>query len=288
VKMKTIIKKNFFNFLKRNKKEETLKNLTNFEMSLPKNRWEDQKIFVDDSLRPFDLFSFFTKKGKYIEKTFNIHKLRQNDIKLTNNEISKLNDKITVFMSFEDLLLYSYIPDENFKMYYSPQHKEADFKFSFGDKGVVYIYLQDNIQKFIDYVSSNFNLVLYHTGEEEYAHKIIETIDVNKKFYFIYGQEQCHLYFNKENEEIEYLRDINLFNDISNKRKLIISKPSYENILNADNTYLIRPFNPDDIFELILDSIINDLEMIRNYQDVREFLIPKFTIRQSLINCRMI
>lgn len=279
--MKTIIKKKFFNFLTgTKKKEEVLRNLPDFKMSLPDNRWEDQKILVDDSMKPFDLFSFLVTKGKYIENTLNINNKIENKIRYDRN-------KITLFMSFEDILLYSYIPDENFKMYYSPQHKEADFKFSFMEKGSVYIYLQDNIYKFIDYVSSNFNLVLYHTGEDEYVKKIIDKIDIDKRFSVIYGQEQCHLYSNKGNEEIEYLRDINLFTDISNKRKIIISKPSYENILCADNTYLVHPFNPDDN-ELILDNLIENLEKIKEYDDVREFLIPKFEIRQSLINCRMI
>ena len=184
-------------------------------------------------------------------------------------------------------MLFTCIPDENFQMSFAPQFKESDFKFTFKDKSTAYVYLQDNIKSFLDFLIDNFNIVIYHTGHEEYANKVFEIIDPNNKFKIKYGREFCHLYFNQENEVIEYVRDINLFSDISIKRKVILDSGSISNICNPDNVFVFNKFNPDNPIES-LDEIKSKLEELKEYDDVREYLIPEFKMRQMLINTRLI
>lgn len=132
-------------------------------------------------------------------------------------------------------MLYTHVPDENFSLYYAPKFKEADFRIPIGNDTTVLIYLQNNISTFIEYLVSNFNIVFYHTSSPEYANTILNLIDPNKRIKAIYGKEHCHLYFNQSNEKIEVLRDINLFHDISLKKKLIIDSGSISNLCNPDN-----------------------------------------------------
>lgn len=137
-------------------------------------------------------------------------------------------------------MLYNHIPDENVQQQYAPKYKESDFTIEFEDlKSTCFIYLKDNITEFIEYLYNNFNIILYHTGNFHYASKILKIIDVNKRLTNVYGQEQCHLYYNLEEEKTEYIRDINLFCDIPLNKKIILDSPSYSNVLSPDNSKLI-------------------------------------------------
>ncbi len=137
-------------------------------------------------------------------------------------------------------MLYTHVPDENFSLYYAPKFKDADFKVSIGSDTTVLVYLQNNLTKFINYLFNNFNIVLYHTSSPEYSTLILNLIDPNKKFKTIYGKENCHIYLNQSNERIEVLRDINLFHDISLKKKIILDSGSISNLCNPDNGKIIK------------------------------------------------
>ncbi len=50
---------------------------------------------------------------------------------------------------------------------------------------------------------------------------------------------------------------------------------------------IFEKYSPDDD-TLSLDSVIANLEEIKQYDDVREYLIPKYRLREALINSKLL
>lgn len=148
--------------------------------------------------------------------------------------------KITIFMPMDDLLLYSYLPDDNFGMYEMPKLKDYDFKIDLPEyKTFSYIYLRDNLDKFMAYLNENFEPILYTTGEKLYIDKIMNIVDPDNIFKYRLYQDDCHLYKNTKQDVVDYLKDINLFTNRSLKKKILIDNSPLNYILSPDNSIYI-------------------------------------------------
>jgi TFIIF-interacting CTD phosphatase-like protein len=146
--------------------------------------------------------------------------------------------RITVFLPFDDFLLYTFFPHENFSMSDSPLYTNYNYRVDFPQlKSNAFIYLRNDSIEFLKYLKSNFNLVLYSTGTQLYNETIMNLIDRDKEFFGdrIYGDEYCHLVLNKEEEYTELIKDINLFTGIPVTRKVLIDTGSMSELMSPDN-----------------------------------------------------
>eukprot|EP00340_Litonotus_pictus_P006662 CAMPEP_0170528016 /NCGR_PEP_ID=MMETSP0209-20121228/13527_1 /TAXON_ID=665100 ORGANISM="Litonotus pictus, Strain P1" /NCGR_SAMPLE_ID=MMETSP0209 /ASSEMBLY_ACC=CAM_ASM_000301 /LENGTH=316 /DNA_ID=CAMNT_0010818971 /DNA_START=57 /DNA_END=1007 /DNA_ORIENTATION=+ len=243
------------------------------------NPIEELNLFLEEDPTPEDLFKSIRKKASSIQNIPSID-----------------NEKITVFLSFDDLLLYSHVPDENFSMQFSPKLRDFDFKLHFQKQNsTVYVYLRDYAEEFLKFMKDEFNLVLYGTGSAEYNSTINSRILDKEGSVFegrAFGEEQCHLYINEEQEHTELIRDINLFTDIPLSRKVILDNDSMSQILAPDNTipfdaYVPDYFSPESPDETLL-KLIDEFEQIKKYEDVRDCLIEKYNMRQIMINSKLL
>jgi TFIIF-interacting CTD phosphatase-like protein len=144
--------------------------------------------------------------------------------------------KVTLFIPLDEVLLYSYIPDENLGLMDMPKFREYDYRIDLPEyKTFAFIYLRDYYDEFLDFIQDHFEPVLYSTGEKLYIDKLMDKVDPNKVFKYRLYQEDCHLYKNTKDNLVEYLKDINLFTNRSIKKKILIDYSPLNTVLSPDN-----------------------------------------------------
>lgn len=125
----------------------------------------------------------------------------------------------------------------------SPKLANYDYSVDFPNlKTNCYVYLRPNFYEFVEYLKEHYNLILYCKGDDVYNDTILKIIDPEGKLFNhkYYGQNHCHLMFNDKEDIIEYLRDINLFSNISLKKKILVEAgSSFSEILSPDNSKFI-------------------------------------------------
>lgn len=175
------------------------------------------RTIIDDDLAYEDLF-------KHITTTANSTLPAPNE------------DKITLFIPLDEVLLFSFIPDENVGMFDMPKLKDYDVRIELTEyKTFAFIYYRDYLEEFLNYIDEHFEPVLYTTGEKFYVDKIMSVIDPNNIFKYKLYQEDCHLYKNIKSNNVEFLKDVNLFYNRSLKKKILIDYANLNYILSPDN-----------------------------------------------------
>jgi len=164
----------------------------------------------------------------------------KNIIRKANSKISEKpkykENKTTLFLPVDDILLYTYIPDENFGMSEIPKHKDYDFRLELPEyKTFAYVFLRENFNEFVEFISENFEPVLYSTGEKTYVDKLMAVLDPGNVFDIRLYQQDCHLYKDASQNYLEYLKDINLFVNRSLKKKIMLDTSAFNYLLSPDN-----------------------------------------------------
>lgn len=235
------------------------------------------RTIIDDDLGYEDIFKYITYKA---------------NAKLPDQE-GNHKGKISLFVPLDDVLIYSFIPDENLGLFEMPKFREYDIRLDLPEyKTFSYIYVRDYFDEFMNYIDEHFEPILYSTGERTYVDKIMNEIDPNRIFKHRLYQEDCHLYKNIESNMVEYLKDINLFTNRSLKKKILLELSPLNFILSPDNIYQLDKFHPDDFGkeekDETLNYIIQILEILKNEEDVRQYLINNFNLRQMAINSKLL
>jgi TFIIF-interacting CTD phosphatase-like protein len=145
--------------------------------------------------------------------------------------------KTTIFVPLDEVLLYSYIPDENLGLFDMPKFREYDYRIDLPEyKTFALIFLRDYYDEFLDFLQDNFEPILYTTGEKLYTDKLLSIVDPNNVFKYRLYQDDCHLYKNTKDNLVEYLKDINLFTNRSLKKKILIDYSALNFVLSPDNS----------------------------------------------------
>lgn len=164
----------------------------------------------------------------------------KNIIRISKSEIpakpENKKDKISLFLPFDDILAYAYIPDENFGMSDLPKHRDYNFRLELPEyKTFAFVFLRDNIEEFLNFINENFEPILYTTGERNYIDKIMQVIDPSNIFKIKLYQQDCHLYKDSSQNHLEYLKDINLFTNRPLNKKLLLDTSAFNYLLSPDN-----------------------------------------------------
>jgi TFIIF-interacting CTD phosphatase-like protein len=147
--------------------------------------------------------------------------------------------RISLFIPLDEVLLFSYIPDENLGMHEFPKYKEYDYRIELTDyKTFAFLYYRDYLAEFLNYIDDNFEPILYTTGDQLYVDKIMNLIDPNKIFPYRLYNKDCHLFKNSGQNAVEYLKDINLFTNRSIKKKILIEFSPLNYVISPDNSKL--------------------------------------------------
>jgi len=152
------------------------------------------------------------------------------------DKIENKKNKISLFLPVDDILVYTYIPDENFGMSDIPKHKDYDFRLELPEyKTFAYVFLRDNFAEFMDFISENFEPILYSTAERNYIDKLLNVIDSSNVFSIKLYQQDCHLYKDTTQNYLEYIKDINLFTNRNLKQKVLLDSSAFNYLLSPDN-----------------------------------------------------
>lgn len=114
--------------------------------------------------------------AKYNRRLFNYIKIQDRVDLPAQTEFDK--DKKTLFLEIDDLLIHTFIPDENIGYLQNSATKEPDKDLFLEEAKLNILYYErDNLFTFLEYISKNFEPILFTTSQKLYADFIIKQFD---------------------------------------------------------------------------------------------------------------
>jgi len=90
-------------------------------------------------------------------------------------------DKLTLYLEIDDVLLHTYICNENFGYLANPASKDPEHQFFMEEiRQPVLVYMRDYWEEFMEYLKENedyFDVVLYTSGLKPYTERLLKIID---------------------------------------------------------------------------------------------------------------
>ena len=136
--------------------------------------------------------------------------------------------------------------------------------------------LRPCVEKFLNYVEKEFDLIIFTASDQDYADAIIDYIEKDKK-YFKMRLYRNHCIFI---EPGLYIKDLRIFSDIKNMEDIIIldnSLFSFANQLN--NGILITSFFSDKN-DTFLQNVMDYLDYIKKEKDIRKINKDSFRLEE--------
>jgi TFIIF-interacting CTD phosphatase-like protein len=101
---------------------------------------------------------------------------------------TKSSKPLTLYLEIDDVLLHTFLCDENFGYMANPASKDPEFEFFLQEtKQPVLVYLRDNMNEFLDYLRTSredgLETVLYTTGQKVYTDKLLEIVDPKREVF---------------------------------------------------------------------------------------------------------
>jgi len=221
----------------------------NFNQNTQNNPQEisDNQLELNNSSSEINLSNSNTPKNpNYLLRTIIDSEASHEDIfsNLSHISNSSLPDqqgeykgKISLFIPLDEVLLFSYIPDENLGMHEFPKNKEYNYRIELTEyKTFAFLYYRDYLEEFLTYIDENFEPILYTTGDKFYVDRIMNLIDPNKIFPHRLFNTDCHLFKNSGQNVAEYLKDINLFTNRCITKKIFIEFSPLNFVISPDNS----------------------------------------------------
>jgi len=206
--------------LKNLENKNLVKNLENSFENFNSSNKSALRTIVDESQAPEDIF--------------------KNLVRLADTKLPEKTDankkKLSLFLPIDDVLLFSYIPDENFGMADLPKHREYNFRVELPEnKTFAFVFLRDYFKEFIEFIHENFEPIIFSTGEKFYIDKILSIIDPEEKFQLRLYQQDCHLFKDDSQNYLEYLKDINMITNRPINKKILLDTSPFNYLLSPDN-----------------------------------------------------
>ena len=91
-------------------------------------------------------------------------------------------------MEIDDVLLHTFLCDENFGYMANPASKDPEYEFFLQEtKQPVLVYMRDCWQELMDYLKKSkadgIETVLYTTGQKVYVDKLLEIVDPKREVF---------------------------------------------------------------------------------------------------------
>ncbi|CDW83521.1 nli interacting factor-like phosphatase family protein [Stylonychia lemnae] len=210
-------------------------------------------------------------------------------------------DTLTVFMEIDDVLLHTFIYDENFGFMADPAAKEPEHKLLFGEPSgrqiPIHVYYRDHMQEFLDFLKQNKNIIepiLYTSGVPEYTNMLLSFLDPkNEIFQIRLFQPACYIFEKKDEDIFQMVKDISRFKNRDMARSIMLDPQPLNFLLCPENGFPIVKYNAeldnvDGQKDSYLLAIIEQLKDLAKMEDVRPFLRDSYKVRQVLKNSKLI
>jgi len=198
-------------------------------------------------------------------------------------------DKLTVVLEMDEVLLFVFYPDE-YEGYLQSPLRDYDYLLEFKKYDTfLSVYKREYLDQFLAYLKENTEAVLFCAGEKEYVDFVMDQIDPDKSVFKhrIY-QEACSRIVYAEEDVYDFVKDLNRLGRDLSRTVLIDAKP-FVFWPNPDNGLPIIEFGADKVekdFELL--NMIDVLEDLKKEKDVRVALNERYCIRQALEDSKML
>ena len=175
--------------------------------------------------------------------------------------------RITLFIEMEDLLHFSYVPDENLGYLINPASREPERKIFLAEVQTnVWYYPRDHLREFLDYISEHFEPILYTSAEKLYADYMLDNVidpDGSVFRHRLY-QNSCYLLDKPDEDLYEFVKDVGRFQTRDISRSLLLDTRPLNFLLNPDNGLPVEEYHAEwEEEDSTLQFVINDLEGIR-------------------------
>ena len=196
---------------------------------------------------------------------------------------AKDQGKLTVVLDLDETLCHVFHPDDASGFQYQPDIKEdgiIDYK---SQNTLLFVYKRPNLDKFLDYLDTNFEPIIWSTGVREYVDKVVDIIDPKGIFRHRLYQEHCDYERPFGYPQYEFVKDIRkLRNDIS---RIVMIEDDWQGMFkNPDNYINLDKFEAWYQDDMLLNDIPKNLEEIKDLRDIRPYLLAKYMYKYSWAN----
>jgi len=225
--------------------------------------------------------------------------------------------KKTLFIEIDDLIIHTFIPDENIGYIANAATKDADKTLFLEDATLnIMYYERDYLHEFLEYIDKNFEPILFTTSQRLYADFIIKQFDPEDKiFRHRLYQNSCYMLEKSDEDLLEFIKDINQFlhrpadgdkkqigesgSEIPSEKRnpkdcLILDTKALNFILNPDNCIVCEEYtaayaySQKGLKDRFLLDLIDDLKEFKEAEDVRPLSRTKFGVIENLFSSKLV
>ena len=240
--------------------------------SLPVASRKEGEMFGEYAYRKDRIFKYITIQDKNIKIP---------DLKDSN--------KLTLFMELDEVLLHTFICDENFGYISNPAAKDPEHEFFMEEiRQPVLVYMRDHWQEFVTYLKENekyIDPIVYTQGLEPYTNHLLNIIDPDREvFKTVLYSNACYLFQIKEENLVSYIKDISRFHNRDIRRSALLDPKPINFMMTPENSIPVFEYTAEylglgDQKDPHLISIMEELDDIKDLEDVRPALAEKFNVR---------
>lgn len=210
----------------------------------------------------------------------------------------KPNGGLTLFLELDDVLVHTFICDENTGYIAKPTFKDPEHEFMLNEVRLpILVYERDHMEDFLKYlqdVKGEIEPIIFTRAERIYADALLNIIDPKRTiFEQVLTQSSCYRLFKDDDDIDHYLKDIGRFKNRRLERSVLADPDPLNFALTPENGLPIMPykgenFNDNDEKDGYLLTVIDEIEELRKMGDVRPYLDQQYGHRQLLKNAKLI
>jgi TFIIF-interacting CTD phosphatase-like protein len=205
-------------------------------------------------------------------------------------------------MEIDDIILHTFLCDENFGYLANPSAKDPEHKFIMTENNQpVLVYERDYMHDFLDFLKKAkadglIEPVVFSQGQEFYAKKLLEIVDPKAQiFEHRFYQNACYL-FEHQAEDIKiFVKDVSRFRNRDLRRVVLLDPKPLTFMLCPENGIPVLPFDAEfdstaDLGEKeeYLFNVIEELKELIQLDDVRPHLNEKYQIKRTLKSAKLL
>ena len=205
---------------------------------------------------------------------------------------------LTLFMELDDVLLHTFICDENTGYIAKPTFKEPEHEFMLNEVRLpILVYERDHMDDFLKYLQdakSEVEVIAFTRAERIYADALLKIIDPEKKvFDHVLTQNACYRLFKEDDDVDHFLKDISRFKNRRLERSVLADPDTLNFAMTPENGLPIMPYRGENFQEgdekdSYLLQVIEEIDELRKLADVRPYLDQQYSHRQLLKNAKLI
>ena len=134
--------------------------------------------------------------------------------------------------------------------------------------------------------------IIYTTAMSPYTNKIIDLIDPEREvFKTVLYQNACYIFEVKDEELLYLIKDISRFRNRDIRRSILLDPKPFNFMMTPENSMPIFEYTAEyssNEKDPHLLNIIEELEEIKDLEDIRPALKERFGVRQLLKNSKLI